>query len=308
MDKFLSIIIPTYNRASELDRQLAWLADEIKGFEHECEIIISDNCSMDDTPGIVQKWQPVFSQTSYRTYRNAKNILGVPNLVSALKIAQGQFVWTIGDDDPIKDGTLAIVIALLKQNPDLALLYLNFNGRDERTDEAVGVAGINNGQWLDASFAASCQNGQEIFEHCIAQSFGAVIFLTATIYRTQAVQESFRLWPESIHNWGGQAFWTGYCATQGRVMITPESYIECKVGVSHWQSENDIWFTMLHRDIPEVFVKLQEKAGYSHDFCRRMVLDHYKATHIKVTQIRSHLKTAKKWPRLAASLLLLLLL
>jgi glycosyltransferase involved in cell wall biosynthesis len=308
MDKFLSIVIPTYNRAAELDRQLAWLANEIKGFEHLCEIIISDNCSTDHTPDIIQKWRLVFSQTPYRTHRNSKNIFGVPNLALGLNAAQGQFVWSIGDDDLIQDGTLAQVISLLRQHPDLALLYLNFNGRDERTDSTVDVAGLKNGQWLDADFAASCQDGQAIFEHSIEQSFGAVIFLTATIYRTQAVQKSLRLWPESIYNWGGQGFWTGYCATQGRVMITPERYIECKVGVSYWQSDDDIWFRMFHRDIPEVFVKLQEKAGYSHDFCRRMVLKNYKDTEIKATQVRDHLRTVKKWPRLAASLLFLLLL
>ena len=44
MQKLLTIAIPTYNRAALLDKQLAWLATAIKGFESECEIIISDNC------------------------------------------------------------------------------------------------------------------------------------------------------------------------------------------------------------------------------------------------------------------------
>jgi Glycosyl transferase family 2 len=50
MDILLSIVIPTYNRAVELDRQLGWLAQEIKGYEQECEVFISDNCSTDQTP------------------------------------------------------------------------------------------------------------------------------------------------------------------------------------------------------------------------------------------------------------------
>ena len=55
MNKLLTIAIPTYNRAALLDKQLAWLAIAIKGFESECEIIISDNCSTDNTPGVVKK-------------------------------------------------------------------------------------------------------------------------------------------------------------------------------------------------------------------------------------------------------------
>lgn len=47
MNKLLTIVIPTFNRAILLKQQLTWLAKAIKGFESECEIIISDNCSTD---------------------------------------------------------------------------------------------------------------------------------------------------------------------------------------------------------------------------------------------------------------------
>jgi abequosyltransferase len=42
MNKLLSIVIPTFNRAHLLEQQLAWLSTVIQGFESECEIIISD--------------------------------------------------------------------------------------------------------------------------------------------------------------------------------------------------------------------------------------------------------------------------
>jgi hypothetical protein len=44
MNKLLTIAIPTYNRADLLDKQLTWLSQGIKGFESECEILVSDNC------------------------------------------------------------------------------------------------------------------------------------------------------------------------------------------------------------------------------------------------------------------------
>ena len=307
MNKLLSIVIPTYNRASELDRQLTWLWHEIQGFEQECEIFVSDNCSTDSTPEIIQKWQTAFTQVSFRTNRNLKNIFGMPNLALCIQASQGQFVWTIGDDDRIKPGTVAQVLRLLKQNPDLALLYLNFNGYDDRTQQIVEVAGRSDDHWLDADFAATCQKGQAIFEHSIEQNFGAIIFLTATIYRTQFAQESLHIWPESINNWGGQAFWTGFCAAQGRVMITPDNYIECKIGVSHWQQEGGDWTKISYRDIPEVFLMLQERAGYSREFCRRMLLKNYKDCNIKVAHIKAHLKALMKWPKVAVSLLFLML-
>ena len=57
MNALLTIAVPTYNRAELLNKQLAWLAKSIKGYESECEIIISDNCSEDNTQEIVKKWQ-----------------------------------------------------------------------------------------------------------------------------------------------------------------------------------------------------------------------------------------------------------
>ena len=34
-----------------------WLASEILGYEDDCEIIISDNCSTDNTEEILEKWR-----------------------------------------------------------------------------------------------------------------------------------------------------------------------------------------------------------------------------------------------------------
>ena len=61
MNALLTIAVPTYNRAELLNKQLAWLAKSIKGYESECEIIISDNCSEDNTQEIVKKMAVIFT-------------------------------------------------------------------------------------------------------------------------------------------------------------------------------------------------------------------------------------------------------
>ncbi len=55
MNKLLTIAIPTYNRAEYLDKQLGWLAEAIKGYESDCEILVSDNCSTDHNQSIISK-------------------------------------------------------------------------------------------------------------------------------------------------------------------------------------------------------------------------------------------------------------
>ncbi|NEQ25134.1 MAG: glycosyltransferase, partial [Microcoleus sp. SIO2G3] len=74
MNKILSICIPTFNRAEELDNQLTWLFKEIKGFEDECEVIVSDNCSSDNTQEVVEKWRSLFCQTTFKSNRNQENV------------------------------------------------------------------------------------------------------------------------------------------------------------------------------------------------------------------------------------------
>jgi len=63
MTALLTIAIPTYNRAKQLDRQLNWAVNAIAGRWDEVELIVSDNASLDETPEICQKW---YAQTGGR--------------------------------------------------------------------------------------------------------------------------------------------------------------------------------------------------------------------------------------------------
>ena len=80
MNALLTIAVPTYNRAELLNKQLAWLAKSIKGYESECEIIISDNCSEDNTQEIVKKWQSSLPATTFHINRNSENVGVMKNI------------------------------------------------------------------------------------------------------------------------------------------------------------------------------------------------------------------------------------
>ncbi|MFM9158461.1 MAG: glycosyltransferase, partial [Dolichospermum sp.] len=97
----------------------------------------SDNCSTDNTPGTVKKWQSTFSNTVFIANRNRENIGLMPNIVFCLQAAGSKYVWTVGDDDPIQERTLAYVITKLKQNQSLNLMFLNCCGRDKNTNKVL---------------------------------------------------------------------------------------------------------------------------------------------------------------------------
>jgi glycosyltransferase involved in cell wall biosynthesis len=276
----LSICLPTYNRANQLDRQLGWVAQEIVGFEHECEIIVSDNCSTDHTQNIVEKWRSYFSSVTFQANRNAENIGWIKNFSYCLHTAIAPHTWIVGDDDLIRSGTLAKIIQTLKEKPDLPLLYLNYSGRNIKTGAIIGA------HWFDPTLANSRLSGKEIFQHCIAENFGSVIFITAIVFHTQLAQTAIQKWPSSLDSWAGVATWTGYCAAQGNILVTAENYIECIIGNSHWQKESRIHFKTRYHDTPEVYLHLREM-GYSPSFCKQMLLTILKEDFTSIRFIRS---------------------
>jgi len=290
MNKLLTIAIPTYNRAELLDKQLAWLANAITGFESECEILVSDNSSTDNTQDIIKKWQFILSNITFRSNRNSENLGVMKNILYCLNSATTKYVWTIGDDDPIQDRAINYVINKLKRHEDLSLLFLNFSGRNKITGEPVHPPTIIGNRWFDVDSEDGCGDGKAIFEHCFFKSVGAVIFLTATIYRTDLVKQALQRWTNAASNWISLAYLAGYCAANGSVIVTKENFLECIVGVSYWQKEPRSALLMQYKHIPEVILKLQE-SGYSKQFCRRMLLQNGKGVSFKV-----FLGALRRWP------------
>jgi glycosyltransferase involved in cell wall biosynthesis len=281
MTKLLTIAIPTYNRAELLDKQLTWLADAIQGYESECEILVSDNCSTDNTKEIVEKWQTKLNHLTFNYNCNSENIGVLKNINYCLKNATTKFVWAIGDDDPIQTRAVGYVINNIKKQDSLSLIFLNFSGRNKITGEPVHPPTIVGNRWFDAD-SEDCQgDSKAIYEHCFEKSIGAVIFLTATIYRTDLVKQGLEFWQEADDNWIFLAYLAGYCAARGSIIVTKETYMECVVGVSYWQKDQKAALLMQYKHTPEVIIKLEE-TGYSQHFCRRMILRNLQEVNLKV--------------------------
>lgn len=89
---FFSIVIPTYNRADLLRTAIAIILQQTyKDFE----LIISNNCSTDNTSEVVKS----FKDKRIRYFENEKNIRAEPNMKKAVSYAQGKYIFTQGDDD-----------------------------------------------------------------------------------------------------------------------------------------------------------------------------------------------------------------
>lgn len=118
----ISICIPTYNRAAHLANCLQSIilneAQSRTGFQ----VCVSDNCSTDETEQVVRRAQ---ANIAIRYQKNPRN-LGIPrNFINAVEMADGEFVWLIGDDDLLLPYALEELFALITSHPDVDFFYIN---------------------------------------------------------------------------------------------------------------------------------------------------------------------------------------
>ena len=114
----VTVVIPTYNRASMLQKSLASaLAQDIDGMA----VLVNDNASTDDTSSVVAEFDD--DRIVYR--RNDENLGFFPNWQHGLAAATSPFVAVLQDDDRWQSGFLAAAVEALEQAPTASAAFCN---------------------------------------------------------------------------------------------------------------------------------------------------------------------------------------
>ncbi|MBL7703550.1 MAG: glycosyltransferase family 2 protein [Ferruginibacter sp.] len=117
----LSICIPTFNRAGYLDICLNNFCREMKDAGDGIELIVTDNCSTDDTQETVRKY--MLLQKNIQYHKNKSNLGADGNMLTCLEKANGEYCWIFGDDDILLEGQLKIILEQLSKK-QFDLIYL----------------------------------------------------------------------------------------------------------------------------------------------------------------------------------------
>ena len=124
-ENLLTICIPTYNRATELDYSLSCFERELKSVDTSLlELFISDNCSPDNTGEVVRKYIQKGLPITYS--RNDTNIGPDNNFLKCFYYAKTKYIWLLGDDDYLLEGRLRVIIDILNKE-DVGCLNLANN-------------------------------------------------------------------------------------------------------------------------------------------------------------------------------------
>ena len=115
----LTIAVPTYNGSGTIRAMMDLLLPQVTD---RVELIVVDNCSTDETQGILKEYQARYP--FIRIERNQENIGADGNFLKAMRLAKGKYIYLLSDDDVLMEGSLKRILRFLEANPDMGLIYL----------------------------------------------------------------------------------------------------------------------------------------------------------------------------------------
>ncbi|GAA0891438.1 hypothetical protein GCM10009122_11170 [Fulvivirga kasyanovii] len=120
----IDILIPTFNRAEILRRNIDYLINEIESnkINKQVRVIVSDNCSDDNTQNIMEKLLDSYTGINLIYNRNEENIGLEANMVKLLELASAPYVLWTGDDDFLDKGYVKFCLDEIKNNDELGVI------------------------------------------------------------------------------------------------------------------------------------------------------------------------------------------
>lgn len=130
----LSVVLTTYRRAEVLDRTFASLVAQTRLPD---EVVVSDDCSPDDTPRVVERWRGRFPHFVSR--RNEKNLNMPGNLNAAIAASSGTYIANLHDGDTYHPSMLEKWERSLDEHPTAGLAFCGLGGWPVRTKDGSDV-------------------------------------------------------------------------------------------------------------------------------------------------------------------------
>ncbi len=238
---FLSILIPTYNRAKPLEQNLELLVNVIKNnhLEKDVTIEISNNHSTDNTANVVQKF---IHNDFIKYYEQDSNIGGTANLLFLIKVAQSNYIMFNGDDDFIHDEYLPYVINKLKSTPTISCITSNCISLDKKGNTNFIREPDAKDQFYPSGFFACYSNIWRAHQ------------ISAIVLRREGLYEEY-IRHHNLHTMYPQMFLVGFQSLHGDVFFASK-YPYVVSDVPQDQKDWDYGKDGLMRGIFNVFKEL----------------------------------------------------
>ncbi|MDB9907956.1 glycosyltransferase [Gammaproteobacteria bacterium] len=174
---FLSIAVPTFNRAKKLESQLSSLHKILLNsrFSSNIELVVVDNCSTDSTQDCIKHFNNLEREYIFLSYKNEMNIGAERNFGQGILRSQGEFTWLLSDDDTVHEDAIDHIYESLYNNQEVGFCFVNFD-----LDPTIG-------------FPAIKVNNKDMITRNVGEYISATMFadsmISACIYRKALLTE-----------------------------------------------------------------------------------------------------------------------
>ena len=166
----VTIAIPTYNRADGYLREA--LESALSQTYEKIEIVVSDNCSMDNTESVVRS----FSDSRIQYFRQPTNIGANNNFNFCVQVAKGEYFLLLHDDDLIDHDFIDVCLRKANYATNYGIIRTGtriINGKGYVVEEFPNnVGGLSTVEFFRGWFAGK-----------------TVLYLCSTLFNTKGLKE-----------------------------------------------------------------------------------------------------------------------
>lgn len=131
---YLTIGIPTFNGGKYIKDAMDSIINQINDIDiTDIEILVSDNCSNDDTELIISNYIKM-NDCKISYYKNNKDEGADNNINLVVDRSKGKYVWFLADDDLLIPGSLKHILKFIKNNLKAGIILNNWNDVNEQLD------------------------------------------------------------------------------------------------------------------------------------------------------------------------------
>jgi glycosyltransferase involved in cell wall biosynthesis len=212
----VSICVPTYNRSRLLARAIRSCS---KQTYENIEIIISDNCSSDDTASVCAK--ACSDDRRVRYYRQDHNIGAYENRQFLISVARGSFVFILADDDDFELSAIESLLAEFTKRPEAVCITSYFI---ECKTDGSEIKRFDFNEYLTSQFELVVGTLHDFASH------SALSLFSYGLYRTEALRKlpqikGFRLLNGARTLSGTEIVFLRNLYSQGKVFVVPRYLI-----------------------------------------------------------------------------------
>ncbi|HAJ35404.1 MAG TPA: hypothetical protein DCL15_06890 [Chloroflexi bacterium] len=165
----ISVCITTYKRAIQLDQTLQSLAAQTRMPD---ELIISDDCSPDETAAVVERWRKEFPDLRYN--RNPTNLKMPGNLNAAIGLARFEYIANLHDADTFDPHLLEEWEKALDSYPSAGFVFCGIAGWPVASESENGVI---------LHDVAPLTNGRQFYERYFRHRYSSIVWGTVMARR-----------------------------------------------------------------------------------------------------------------------------